>query len=305
MNEGLTIAIPTYNREKQLLIQLNSILKQDLTGLNKILIIDNNSNYDLSEKIHNLNHPKIHLVKNRVNIGMAVNMSSAFNYVNKGWLWILSDDDELVEGSVAKIVEKTNNSNHLCWIKYSINEHNKYHDIQIGSLEGLVDYFDNTPNMTKGDMVFISNNLFNMSFCAEYVEYAFAHSYSYIGFMLPALKLLDNNQAPMEFSSDLAVSYKKPVGRQYSFKKVGLGLSTISYIEWNLKKQKRRLLYKMLMSITPGSYISWCKQYGEDDDILTLETLYNNIYKYTLPFSKKIKLVSYIIFLKVSKNLFA
>lgn len=47
MNGKLTIGIPTYNREKQLENQLKNILKQDLSGLEEILIIDNNSDYDV------------------------------------------------------------------------------------------------------------------------------------------------------------------------------------------------------------------------------------------------------------------
>ncbi len=50
ITENLTIVIPTYNRKERLILQLKSIIKQDLSGVSKILIIDNNSDYNISKE---------------------------------------------------------------------------------------------------------------------------------------------------------------------------------------------------------------------------------------------------------------
>ena len=57
--EGLSIVIPSYNREKQLCRLLDSIFKEDISNLYEIVIIDNNSDYDIYEVTRKYTKPKL------------------------------------------------------------------------------------------------------------------------------------------------------------------------------------------------------------------------------------------------------
>ena len=52
--EGLSIVIPTYNRKEQLSRLLDSVFSQDLSNLNEIIIVDNNSDYEIHDITKNI-----------------------------------------------------------------------------------------------------------------------------------------------------------------------------------------------------------------------------------------------------------
>ena len=62
----LSIGIPTYNRENRLKKQLQSLLNQDLSEIEEIIVVDNNSNYNIKKFIESLNSDKIKLIINPI-----------------------------------------------------------------------------------------------------------------------------------------------------------------------------------------------------------------------------------------------
>ena len=111
----LTIAIPTYNRAKVLNNCLKSIFCQ-IKGLEKyidVMVSDNNSEDTTSKivKAYINDGYKIIYNKNKNNIGMDMNFRYCFNNARTKYIWILGDDDYILNGSLIDIIKilKENN----------------------------------------------------------------------------------------------------------------------------------------------------------------------------------------------------
>jgi len=98
----LTVAIPTYNRPAQLEKTLGLLLPQ-LNNQCFLRILDNNSEIpvkEYAEKIINEYNVQYEIVANRINIGADSNIIRCFEYCETEWLWLLSDDDEVVTNAI-------------------------------------------------------------------------------------------------------------------------------------------------------------------------------------------------------------
>lgn len=112
----LTIAIPTYNRSAKLKRQVEILLPQ-LTSDVLLLILDNNSDYNIDEILSIKNIDNVAFVKNRVNIGADANIAKAFELCSTKWLWTLSDDDIVSPNAVnqvLKIINEKDNAVSIC-----------------------------------------------------------------------------------------------------------------------------------------------------------------------------------------------
>ncbi len=104
----LTIAIPTYNRASCLDLGLSQIFKQ----LNKDeksveILISNNNCIDDTEAIVNKYISfgyAITYIKNDENIGSDRNILQCFNRARGKYVWIMGDDDVLLEGTLEEII---------------------------------------------------------------------------------------------------------------------------------------------------------------------------------------------------------
>lgn len=157
----LTIGIPTFNRPEKLLGCLRSVISQCRDDI-EILVSDNSEN-DLSEiAVRELNVSlderfKIRYIKNKTNLGLDKNF---YNIVLQGagkYIQWLSDDDELLPGSVDKVVNtiaELNDSSAFIFLnpigfidRDGIREWKKRHlalpdNILTTDIEGSIDKFD-------------------------------------------------------------------------------------------------------------------------------------------------------------------
>ncbi|CAB5497315.1 glycosyltransferase [Bathymodiolus azoricus thioautotrophic gill symbiont] len=106
----LIIYIPSYNRAYRLMSQLK-VINKEMTSDIKVVVSDNNSTdiegYKNIEKYCTDNNLTYN--RNATNLLADTNIVSGFLHANKGnYLWILSDDDILMEGSILKIREILN-----------------------------------------------------------------------------------------------------------------------------------------------------------------------------------------------------
>lgn len=288
----LSIGIPTYNREKQLFNQLSKLFSQDLSHVDEIIVVDNNSEYDVDVLIDQFDRErcKIKLVKNAFNIRMAVNMVSPFLYCKSDWLWLLSDDDEASCDAIRNILSEIKKSpDNTGLIKFSVEgfkKKNKYAVVK--DLMGFIDYYYNESELRSGELVFISNNIFNMKELLPYLGYAFEYSYTYISFLIPVLIGLDKRQTSVVFSEKNLIKYIPPRGDGYSFGVVGKGLSTFSHISFALNKKYKKKLYKLIMSISYPVAIKKFLLKDKVSDINDIMLMYDNIYKYYLPYKYRL-----------------
>ena len=285
MNHKITIGIPTYNRENQLRHQLQCIIKQDLTFVEEIIIVDNHSNYDIVNSISELNCTKLRLITNPFNIKMATNMEMPFLYCKTEWLWLLSDDDEVLPDSINTITDEIRNCHtDIGMIKFAIDRQSSIQrDYYAKSLEDYIDYYYNENIVRRGDLVFLSTCVLNMGKIRNHLGSAFEFSYSYLGFMMPVFFSLNENKIAVKFSSKPVVIFIPPREGWYSFGVVGKGLSTLSHLPLNLSNIYWRRFLNITMSITYIAQISACIKTQDKKTIRDFRIIYNNIYRYYLP----------------------
>jgi glycosyltransferase involved in cell wall biosynthesis len=95
---NLTVAIPSYNKEKYIDRCIKSALsnKDDIT---KIIVVDNQST-DTTLALTKNYAPDVSWHQNETNLGMARNWNKCIELCDTEWLLILHADDELVPGAI-------------------------------------------------------------------------------------------------------------------------------------------------------------------------------------------------------------
>ncbi len=287
--EGLTICITSYNRKIRLLKQLHAIKNcKEYSKIYEILIIDNHSNkFNAKNLIADFNDSKIRIVIHPINMGMSTNICMPLLFCRSKWLWTLSDDDLVSSDSIGKILEEISLHGNIGFIKFSReNSVCVQNDCIINDLYDFIDYYHSEKILRRGDLIFISTNVFNMEIISNYTTEAFNYSYSYIGFLIPVLFALQN-KVRIKISSKSIVKYIQPDGDGYSYGTVGKGLSIVSHLPLRVNKKYKKKLINMLMSIT---LLSLIRKYLIHDGV-TLEDIkicYNNSYKQYYKFYHKI-----------------
>ncbi|PIR76623.1 MAG: hypothetical protein COU32_00975 [Candidatus Magasanikbacteria bacterium CG10_big_fil_rev_8_21_14_0_10_42_10] len=94
----ITVAIPSYNKEKYIARCIESILaEKDL--IDAIVLVDNCST-DKTYEIAKTYEPDITCYQNDTNIGMAGNWNKCIELCNTDWLMIVHADDEVLPGAI-------------------------------------------------------------------------------------------------------------------------------------------------------------------------------------------------------------
>lgn len=105
----LTIGIPTYNRRVFLQECMERLLPQIEENCEQVelYISDNCSSDDTSDFLKQiaLNHPVVNYYIQSENFGAERNFISIFNHASGKYVWILSDDDIVVDNGVKHILE--------------------------------------------------------------------------------------------------------------------------------------------------------------------------------------------------------
>lgn len=267
-NKILSIAIPTYNRKDALLRLLKGIEALDYTPLYEIIISDNCSKYDV-ESVLKENFPRKFLsicrvVKNTINIGSSGNIKNQYLLCRSKWLWLIGDDDEVESNCLNYILEDIEKDPDCALFRYSIsydvNGRKGQHiedDVTLDSLQAFIDYYkDGTKS--KGNMVFMSNNVFNMEKLAPYVYYSFMFS-TPINPLIPAFKGLDEQDIYIKYRSSIICKYNEPETNDHWDRiRVLLSLSTVSHIPFkSLDDKGLTQLMQTLCFIPFQSFCGW------------------------------------------------
>ena len=304
IQENLTIIIPTYNREKRLIKMLESIAKQD--SRIKIKIIDNNSNYDVESTIKN-KFPtlSIEIIKNKANIGMIGNISKCFYECDTKWMWLLSDDDEILENAFINIEEEIKKYPEVAYFKFSIDGigiNGEEKPEKVETLEEFIDHYYNDPISKGGQMVFMSNNLFNMKILNKYLGEIYTYSYIYVPHLIPVFFGLANKEIQAIFSDKKIVRYLPPDGDHWNILKVILGVSTISHLPLNLNKEYIRRFIKIFNWINMDCAFTSILKTKNKNAVFYFSNLYHSLYKYNFKIKDKIKYRIYKIVLYINLN---
>ncbi len=110
MQKILSICVPTYNRQDKLKELVESVITQ-ITGLEdkvEICISDNDSDDGTKEYLEKLlksNYKYLHINENKENKGFDKNLILLFGMSSGKFLWMMGDDDLVVNNTLKKLVE--------------------------------------------------------------------------------------------------------------------------------------------------------------------------------------------------------
>lgn len=207
----LSIIITTYNRSTELVEQLHTIKKQGHINEYEIIISDNCSNYDVEKHLDdNFDgdfRDNISVYRRNINVGSALNVAMSFGLCKTPWMWLLSDDDFTLDGSLGCILKDIEDNKDICYLKYSI-EGCKLHDcVYIKDLLELTRYYE-LDGYSWGDLIFMSNGVFNMIILNSYIEQTIQFAHNYIPQIVPIFICLQKELHPMRMMSPAIVRFR-------------------------------------------------------------------------------------------------
>lgn len=248
-NKGLTIIIPTYNREERLKQQLNSLFKQESVKRIKIIIVDNNSNYDITESLKRKYSKEllsnVEIIVRPFNLGLGIAITMPFLMCKTEWLWILGDDDEVV-GDLNVLLEDVERFRDYAFLKYNINNSAPQENKEISTIEDFLTYYGNKKHST-GDLVFISNSLFNLTLLEPYLGLPLIWSGTLVGHLIPVLFGLCENAIKCRMIDYDLVCYKSPMtGTGYDGIWVTLGIANIGDVEFPVSQEINEKIYQLV-----------------------------------------------------------
>jgi glycosyltransferase involved in cell wall biosynthesis len=203
----LAIAIPTYNRKKELQRLVASLSKLNFDNFN-LYIFDNCSNYDVNSALSNLIDKDKYVYHQRaVNIGFIGNILRILEEVEEEWLMIIGDDDEVNEDitNVLEIIGGFNSSVIAC--KFSSDLY-KTSTFDVHSIEQFVDL--NSNPQAFGSSIFLSTWLFNTTKLKKYLHYAYLYGGTQIPHVIPVLMALDSGNNILRYHSLSPVKFNMP-----------------------------------------------------------------------------------------------
>lgn len=117
-NPLLTISIPTYNRADCIQRMVRTILPQ-MTDEIVLIVIDNQSPYDIFSLFTEEEKKKFDLRRNDVNIGGDANIARCFEVAKTKWVWVLGDDDMILPDAVTRVLEAIKSHPDFSFIKFN------------------------------------------------------------------------------------------------------------------------------------------------------------------------------------------
>lgn len=156
MNDRLlTIGIPTYNGSEYILDAIKSVVAQtdpDYFDSVEILVSDNSSNDGtggLVAEYAKKSNIRILCIRQDENVGYDRNVDNLFKHASGNFVWLLGDDDYVVDGAVSKIFELISLNEDLSVILLSV----QFLDIVTGNTNRMVS-FDKDHLCHDGDAFF-------------------------------------------------------------------------------------------------------------------------------------------------------
>ncbi len=159
----ITVAIPTYNREKYLTDCLVSVLNQTEKNFN-ICIFDNCSDYDIGSAVKKINlNGNIKIIKSEKNIGSFENFKRIKNYnFDSEYLIVFHDDDIMHKDYLKSALNYLEKNKDVVWLGSNINfvkDSNKMFDFKRLNLS-------NFQKINTEKLITLLLDGFNLGFCS-------------------------------------------------------------------------------------------------------------------------------------------
>lgn len=296
--EKLTVVIPTYNRKERLKRTLD-LLEMQTDNDFQLVILDNCSDYDMSEILENRNEAfckKIQIVHNKINIGMSANIANAFIQGIDGWMWLLSDDDIPSVNAIADIYDEIEHSSGLWAIHFLHHSFSKYMKNEykdFNSLHELLDYYRalSTKGMSmtfcNGDFIYISNKVYNMKYINKYCQDVCLYAYSGAPHLVPILFMLNGNEGVLRIRQNELVVWDAPNDGHWDYIKTLSGMRIITDFPLELNGSEKAILYKLFFYAYMDCLLNDVEDETFDYDIGQIEKIYTEVYERCLDEKEK------------------
>lgn len=294
----LTICIPTYNRPQRIKKQLQALSSQRGFDSVQIIISDNSSEYDVSAFVNELypNRDNIRVYKNPVNLGGDANFCLLFLRCQTKWMWLLGDDDHALDCALSIILADINKlgQSNVALIKYSIEGFTAYDDTRVANVRSFINYYHESAH-TGGEMIFISNNVYNCDVVKQFYGDTLSQSYCRVSQLLPIFNALNKGDYQVWFNSSKIVKYMHPeVGQAWSMKDVCVGISTLPFVDLDLSYQD---YYKLMRIISSGfSHSVMLKVCLDSFERRQGKFLYHHLYRVMFNRGRFVDICLYILF---------
>lgn len=172
----LTIAIPTFNRNQELISLLTTLVPQ-LDNTTNLIIVDNNSNIPAEESVLKSgfgNISSLKIIRNSVNIGGAANLLKCLEVCETEWVWILGDDDIPSPNAVKIINEKIKFFGENCFINFNSSSHARNSSCQNKNIQEFVESIN-----SWGQINFTSLCVINSYKIKPYISFGYLYAYSW------------------------------------------------------------------------------------------------------------------------------
>ena len=161
-------------------------------------------------------------------------------------MWLLGDDDETTNGSIETILSDIEEHSDKAYFKYSITGFKPYEDNIISTLEDFIDVYHNG-NYSGGDLIFISNNVYNLSVLGDYYRTTLSYSFCRVSQLIPVFNYLNEKRGCVMLRSFPIVTYKRPEkGSAWNMLSVAVGISSLRFVSYDIdSKHYVRLIDKV------------------------------------------------------------
>lgn len=299
----LTVMIPTYNRADCLKKVLVSLMNQTVDNF-KIFISDNASDYDVNILLSELPDSfskRCNIFKRKINCYADVNIFDLFTFCETKYMWTLSDDEYVHNDAVEKIYNYISKYPKVGVFNFTLSENIGTGGLPkvIKSIEEFIDfYYNKSKNNNKwhGDLIFLSNKVFNMHLVSDYVTWGYRYIYTRIATEVIFVKMLEN-EVPYCVVQDRIVDYNSDNQRSWKIYEVILGSRTLIDLPLEKINYDIRKLYSILIfDIRYVYYLYFLESPGDKNVPLFFDQIYHGIYKYCLNINQKciLKVISII-----------
>lgn len=243
----LTIVIPTYNRAERLVRQVRAIVSDPDYDKVILRITDNHSPYDVRQMLRETfteeQYGTLDIVVRPYNVGLGLNIALPFIECQTPWVWILGDDDRFV-GKLSQLLEDIETYSECAFIKYNISNGRKNDEKEISSIDEFMRYY--TDLHPTGDLVFISNALFNLLKLEKYRQLAVVQSHTLVGHLIPLVQALCDGKTMCRFRDYDLVEYQSaPAGTEYGKLGVTMGIANVGDIKFVEGYAKNKRIHEM------------------------------------------------------------
>ena len=162
-NIWLSVLIPVYNVEKYLACCINSVLSQDCSGVEIILLNDCSTDSSLVEakKLQDQSPELVRIVEHEENRGLSAARNSLLEHATGEYVWYFDSDDLLLDGAIASLakVSDAHSPDCIMFDYFRISEASKYPS-SINKISKRVSTFVGPENVLMEDKARLFEGMF-------------------------------------------------------------------------------------------------------------------------------------------------